>query len=77
MTKWNLNSSLEEAWYLTSNNYYEKQDGYDKENYLEYMKKRQKKSHKRRVEKAKERGEEYYTTLQVRQMEYAQRLATY
>lgn len=53
------------------------QFGYTLEQYIDYMKKRQKKSHARKVERAKEKGQEYYTPDRVRKMEYAQRLATY
>lgn len=41
------------------------------------MKEKQQKKHKRKILKAKEKGQEYYTPDLVRKMKYAQRLATY
>ncbi|OMF38859.1 group II intron reverse transcriptase/maturase [Paenibacillus sp. FSL H8-0548] len=57
--------------------YYNAQYGYTLENYIDYMKNRQKAKHAQKVQKAKERGQEYYTPDRVRKMQYAQRLATY
>ncbi|MFZ3591878.1 hypothetical protein ACOI1C_22395 [Bacillus sp. DJP31] len=53
--------------------YYGKQFGHTPESYVEYMKEKQQKKHKRKVQKAKERGEEYYTPERVRYINYAQR----
>jgi len=53
------------------------QYGYSLDEYLDYMKTRQTAKQQRKVQKAKERGEEYYTPERVRKMQYAQRLATY
>ncbi|CAG7658997.1 hypothetical protein ACFQI7_36785 [Paenibacillus allorhizosphaerae] len=53
------------------------QYGYSLDEYLDYMMFRQKAKHERKVQKAKERGEEYYIPDRVRKMQYAQRLATY
>ena len=50
---------------------------YTVEQYIDYMVKRQKKKHARKVECAKDRGQEYYTPDLVRKMQYAQKLATY
>lgn len=57
--------------------YYSKQFGYTIEQYIARQKERQKKSQARKVQRAKERGQEYYTPDLVRKMNYAQRLATY
>ena len=51
------------------------QYGYTIEQYIDYMNKRQKKKHARNIERAKEKGQEYYTPDRVRKMQYAQRLA--
>lgn len=53
------------------------QYGYSLDDYLNYMKTRQTAKQQRKVQKAKERGEDYYTPERVRKMQYAQRLATY
>ena len=39
------------------------------------MKEKQRKRHARKIERAKEKGQEYYTPDLVRKMQYAQRLA--
>lgn len=57
--------------------YLHEQYGYSLDDYLDYMKTRQAAKQQRKVQKAKERGEEYYTPERVRKMQYAQRLATY
>ncbi len=53
------------------------QFGYSIEQYIDYMSKRQDRKHARKVEREKEKGQEYYTPDLVRKMQYAQRLATY
>lgn len=56
--------------------YYSKQFGYTINSYIDYMTKKQKKHQARVVERAKGKGQEYYTPDRVRKMQYAQRLAT-
>lgn len=41
------------------------------------MKEKQKKKQERQIQRAKEKGQEYFTSNRVRKMIYAQRLATY
>jgi RNA-directed DNA polymerase len=53
------------------------QYGYTIDEYIDYMNKRQGKHQARKVERAKEKGQEYYTPDRVRKMQYVQRLATY
>ncbi|WP_237100446.1 hypothetical protein [Paenibacillus azoreducens] len=76
-TKWNneffARIGLVPAFWL----YYNTQYGYTLESYIDYMKNRQKTKHTRKVQKTKERGQEYYTPELVRKIQYAQRLATY
>lgn len=76
-TKWNneyfARIGLIPAFWL----YYKEQFGYTLDQYIDYMKSKQKKEQNRKERKAKERGEEYYTPDRVRKMKYAQRLATY
>jgi hypothetical protein len=76
-TKWNneffARIGLVPAFWL----YYSAQYGYTLEEYIEYMRNKQKAKHAQRVQKAKERGQEYFTPNLVRKMQYAQRLATY
>ncbi len=57
--------------------YIHEQYGYSLEEYLDYMKRRQTVKQERKVQKAKECGEEYYTPDRVRKMQYSQRLATF
>lgn len=57
--------------------YNSRQFGYTIEQYIDYMKMRQKKHHTNKVNRAKEKGQEYYTPDRVRNMQYAQRFATY
>lgn len=57
--------------------YYNYQTGAPIEDYIEYMKNKQKKSLNRKKKKARERGQDYYTPERVRKINYAQRLATY
>jgi len=56
--------------------YYRCQFGYTIEQYVDYMKKKQKQKYARDIERAKEKGQEYFTPDRVRKMLYAQRLAT-
>lgn len=53
------------------------QFGYTIEQYIDYMKKKQKEKHTSKVERAKEKGQEFYTPDRVRKIQYVQRLATY
>lgn len=76
-TKWNIEYFARVGLTPSFHLYYEKQFGYSLDDYVQYMKDKQKKKHKKRIQKAKERGEEYYTPDRVRKMNYAQRLATY
>lgn len=76
-TRWNneffARIGLVPAYWL----YYSTQFGYTINQYIEYMKKRQEKHQKRKVQRAKERGQDYFSPDRVRKMLYAQRLATY
>lgn len=76
-TKWNneylARVGLIPAFWL----YYNYQYGHTIEDYIEYMKNKQKKKHNREVQKAKERGQNYYNSERVRKINYAQRLATH
>jgi RNA-directed DNA polymerase len=76
-TKWNneffARIGLVPSYWL----YYSKQFVYTIENYIEYMKNKQKKHTDRKVQRAKEKGQEHYTPDLVRKMQYAQRLASY
>lgn len=56
--------------------YYNKQFGYTLDDYIEYTKSRQKKKQNRAVQRAKERGKEYFTPSRVRKMQYAWQLAS-
>ncbi|MDW7650823.1 MAG: hypothetical protein SCM57_05735 [Bacillota bacterium] len=58
-------------WLYNSNQF-----GYTIDEYVDYMKIRQKKKQARDIERAKEKGQEYFTPDRVRKMQYAQRLAT-
>ena len=57
--------------------YYRKQFGYTIGEYIELQREKQKKHHQRKLQRAEERGQEYYNPDRVRKMLYAQRLATY
>ncbi|MFB5761665.1 group II intron reverse transcriptase/maturase [Paenibacillus medicaginis] len=76
-TKWNneffARIGLIPAFWL----YYNEQYGYTLDDYIDYMKNRQKTKQARKEQKTKERGQAYYTPERVRKMQYAQRLATY
>lgn len=56
--------------------YYTKQFGHSLEDYINRLKEKQKKHQARAVERAKEKGREYYTPDRVRKIQHAQRLAT-
>lgn len=56
--------------------YHSAQFGSTIENYIEYMKKRQKKHYERAVKRSKERGQEYFTAKCVRMMQATQGYAT-
>lgn len=76
-TKWNIEYFARIGLVPAFQYYYGKQYGYTIEDYLEYMKNKQRKKYERKIQKAKERGQEYFTTNLVRKMNYAKRLATY
>ncbi|BFH63343.1 hypothetical protein PAJ34TS1_39350 [Paenibacillus azoreducens] len=56
--------------------YYNAQYGYTLDDYMDFMKNKQKTKQVQRKRKASERGEAYYTPERVRKIQYAQRLAT-
>lgn len=74
-TKWNneffVKIGLNPAFYY----YYEKLYGYTVADYLKYMKERQTKKYKRVIQRAKEKGQDYFTPNLVCKMNYAQRIA--
>jgi group II intron reverse transcriptase/maturase len=76
-TKWNneyfARVGLIPAFWL----YYNYQYGHTIDDYIEYMKGEQRKHHERKVQRAKERGQDYYNPERVRKINYAQRLSTY
>ena len=57
--------------------YYSKQFGYTLEQYIQRITKKAKAAKERRMQRAKEKGQEYYTPDRVRKMLYAQRVAQY
>lgn len=57
--------------------YYGQQFGHSIEDYIAYMKEKGQKKYKRALQRAKEKGREYFTPDLVRKKNYAQRLATY
>ncbi|MED4041166.1 reverse transcriptase domain-containing protein [Niallia taxi] len=76
-TKWNneffaMIGLIPSYWY-----YYHKIYDFSLESYILRMKEKQQKQQERRILRAKEKGQEYYTPDRVRKMKYAQRLATY
>jgi RNA-directed DNA polymerase len=76
-TKWNneffaMIGLIPSYWY-----YYHKIYGFSLESYILRRKEKQKKDNEKRILKAKENGQEYFTPDRVRKMKYAQRLATY
>lgn len=76
-TKWNNEffakiGLIPSYWY-----YYNGIYGFSLESYIIRMNEKQQKKHTRKIRKAKEKGQEYYTPDLVRKMKYAQRLATY
>lgn len=56
--------------------YYSCQFGYTIEQYVDYIKKKQEQKYAKNIERAKEKGQEYFTPDRVRKMLYAQRIAT-
>jgi RNA-directed DNA polymerase len=76
-TKWNneffVRIGLIPAFWL----YYHKQNGQTLEDYIQYMKNKQKTKKAQEIERMSKRGQEYYTPDRVRKIQYAQRLATY
>lgn len=74
-TKWNNEYFAKIGLVPAFQYYYGKQYGHTIEDYLGYMKDKQKKKHKKRVQRAKEQGKEYYTPTLVRKMNYAHRIA--
>jgi group II intron reverse transcriptase/maturase len=74
-TKWN-NEYFARIGLIPSNwLYYSKQFGYTLEQYIQRITKKSKAHLKRKIERAKEKGQEYYTPDLVRKMQYAQRVA--
>jgi RNA-directed DNA polymerase len=76
-TKWSnaffaLIGLVPSYWY-----YYHKIYGFTLESYIDKMKEKQQKNYKADLQRAKEKGQEYFTPDRVRKMRYAQRLATY
>lgn len=76
-TKWNIEYFAMIGLIPSFLQYYGKQYGYQLYDYLQYMKDKQKKKYKRAVERAKEKGENYFSPERTRKMNYAQRIATY
>jgi len=76
-TKWNNEffariGLIPSYWY-----YYHKIYGFTLESYILRMKEKQQKKKEREIQRAKEKGQEYYTPDRVRKRKYAQRVATY
>lgn len=76
-TKWNIEYFARIGLVSTYQYYYGKQFGYTVEDYIEHMKEKQYKKYQKKLQKAKDKGQEYFTSILVRKMNYAQRLATY
>ncbi|MFD2215619.1 group II intron reverse transcriptase/maturase [Metabacillus endolithicus] len=76
-TKWNIEYFTKIGLVPAFQLYYGKQFGHTLDDYIQYMKEKQKKKQQKQIQRAKERGEEYYTPERVRKMNYAKRLATY
>ncbi|WP_377907526.1 hypothetical protein [Bacillus chungangensis] len=76
-TKWNIEFFAGIGLIPSFLQYYGKQFGYELLDYLRYMKDKQSKKYKRAIERAKEKGENYFSLETVRKMKYAQRLAAY
>jgi acyl-ACP thioesterase len=76
-TKWNneffVRIGLVPAFWHYNNVQY----GHSLEDYIQYMKSKQKTKKAREIARTKECGQEYYTPERIRKMQYAQRLATY
>lgn len=73
-TKWNNEyfagiGLIPSYWY-----YYHKIYGFSLISYIQRMKEKQRIKHARRIQRAKEKGQEYYTPDRVRKMYYAQRI---
>lgn len=76
-TKWNNEffariGLIPSYWYYYHNIY-----GFSLENYILRMKEKQRKNKVRQIQRAREKGQEYYTPDRVRKMNAAHRLATY
>ena len=74
-TKWNNEYFVRIGLVPAFQYYYGKQYGHTIEDYLGYMKEKQKKKQKKKVQRAKEQEKEYYTPTLVRKMNYAHRIA--
>lgn len=74
-TKWNNEYFVRIGLVPAFQYYYGKQNGHSVDDYLEYMKEKQIKKYKRAVQRAKERGQEYFTPNRVRKVNYARRIA--
>jgi len=73
-TKWNNEyfagiGLIPSYWY-----YYHKIYGFSLISYIQRMKEKQRAKHTKRIQRAKEKNQEYYTPDRVRKMNYAQRI---
>ena len=57
--------------------YYGQQFGHTIDDYIAYMKEKGQKKYRRALQRAKEKGQEYFTPARVRKINCAQRLAVY
>lgn len=71
-TKWGIEFFTKIGLVPAFQYYYGKQFGYTAEDYIQYMKKKNENKYKRALERAKERGEEYFTPERVRKINCAQ-----
>lgn len=76
-TKWN-NEYFARIGLIPSNwLYYSRQFGYTLEQYIHRITKKAKVNQKRKIERVKEKGQEYFTPDRIRKMQYAQRVAQF
>lgn len=71
-TKWGIEFFARIGLVPTFQYYYGKQYGYTIEDYIQYMKEKQEKKYKRALQRAKERGEKYFTPKTVQMIKCAQ-----
>lgn len=76
-TKWNNEFFARIGLVPAFQYYYGQLFGHTIEDYIAYMKEKGQKKRRKALERAKEKGREYFTPDRVRRMNYAQRLATY